>query len=110
MDLGLNHVVRKHSIPVDDTAHRLIPVPADLNRPGGLLLLTAEAVIYKRTDHPDVKALLPRRHEMDHLRETFINCFATMNTRDEFFFLISSDNGDLFKVTVNHTGAAVHAL
>ena len=106
MDLGLNHVVRKHSLPVEDTAHRLIAVPSDFDRPGGLLVITEEGVTFKRYGHDDKKALFPRRHDMDLTRGTFITCFTTMNINAEngMYFLLCSDNGDIFKVTLHHTG------
>jgi splicing factor 3B subunit 3 len=38
LDLGLNHVVRKWSEPVDNGANMLIPVPGGADGPGGVLV------------------------------------------------------------------------
>ena len=51
MDLGLNHVVRKYSTPVDATAHMLIQVPGDGDFPGGILVVCEDFLVYKKVDH-----------------------------------------------------------
>ena len=38
LDLGLNHVVRKWSEPIDNGANHLIPVPGGSDGPGGVLV------------------------------------------------------------------------
>jgi splicing factor 3B subunit 3 len=38
MDLGLNHVVRKHAELVDKSAHLIIPLPGTTEGPGGVLI------------------------------------------------------------------------
>ena len=50
VDLGLNHVIRKHAEVVPDTAHALIAVPGgDLNQgPGGVLVACENYLIYKK--------------------------------------------------------------
>lgn len=47
LDLGLNHVVRKSSDPIDRTAHRLIPVPGGQDMPGGVLICAKSAIFYR---------------------------------------------------------------
>ena len=47
LDLGLNHVVRKWSQPVDNGANLLVPVPGGADGPGGLLVCAENFIIYK---------------------------------------------------------------
>ena len=46
LDLGLNHVVRKWSQPVDNGANLLIPVPGGADGPGGVLICAENFMIY----------------------------------------------------------------
>lgn len=50
MDLGLNHVVRKNIIPVDQSAHHLIAVPGD-DGPGGIIVVCEDFVVYVKGGH-----------------------------------------------------------
>lgn len=47
LDLGLNHVTRKWSDTVDDTANLLIPVPGGSDGPGGVLVCSENFIVYK---------------------------------------------------------------
>ena len=60
MDLGLNHVIRKHIFPVDKTAHMLIQVPGD-NGPSGIIVVCEDFLVYKRADHNEIKCYIPLR-------------------------------------------------
>ena len=46
LDLGLNHVSRKWSQPVDNGANMLIPVPGGADGPGGVLVCAENFIIY----------------------------------------------------------------
>lgn len=61
LDLGLNHVVRKLSAPVNLDAFLLIAVPGDEVGPGGLLVCESGAVSYRNLTEEDEQGnLLPR--------------------------------------------------
>jgi splicing factor 3B subunit 3 len=47
LDLGLNHVVRKSSEPVDNGANLLIPVPGGDDGPGGVLVCAENFIFYR---------------------------------------------------------------
>jgi hypothetical protein len=47
LDLGLNHVVRKWSDPVDNGANLLIAVPGGGDGPGGVLVCAENFLIYR---------------------------------------------------------------
>ncbi len=50
MDLGLNHVVRKHCVPVPDSAHMLVAVPGLPHGPGGILVACENELLYLKAD------------------------------------------------------------
>lgn len=47
LDLGLNHVLRKWSDPVDNGANMLIPVPGGGDGPGGVLVCAENFLLYR---------------------------------------------------------------
>lgn len=47
LDLGLNHVLRKWSDPVDNGANLLIPVPGGGDGPGGVLVCAENFLLYR---------------------------------------------------------------
>ena len=59
LDLGLNHVIRKWTDPVDQTAHRLIPVPGGSDGPGGVLICSERWISWKHQGMDEVKLMLP---------------------------------------------------
>lgn len=63
MDLGLNHVVRKYSTPVDNSAHMIIPVPGEPYGPGGIIVVCENFLVYKKVDHDDRECAIPLRNE-----------------------------------------------
>ena len=115
MDLGLNHVIRKHIIPVDISAHMLIAVPGD-DGPGGILVVCEDYILYKRVDHEQRKCFYPVRQDtriaqkFNDGRKLFITSSATFSQGSVFFFIILSEYGDLFKVTLDCTEQQVHSI
>ena len=108
MDLGLNHVIRKNIIPVDRSAHLLIAVPGD-DGPGGIIVVCEDFLVYKRVSHEDRKCFIPIRNDSKIAkksngdRKLFITCSATFSLGATFFFMIQSEYGDLYKVTLECT-------
>jgi splicing factor 3B subunit 3 len=106
MDLGLNHVIRKNIIPVDRTAGSLIAVPGD-DGPGGILVICEDFLLYHRVGHEERKCFYPVRRDTKTSmspkdQKLFITSSATF-CLGVFFFLIQSEYGDLFKVTLDCT-------
>jgi len=101
LDLGLNHVVRKWSEPTDRTANILIAVPGGTDGPGGVLVCAENWIIFKNQGHPDVRASIPRRKGADPKENMLIVSYATQKQKDIMFFLLQSEYGDLYKVTLN---------
>lgn len=62
LDLGLNHVVRKYSEPLDEFGNMLISVPGGNDGPGGVLICCENYIVYKNLgDQPDIRCPIPRR-------------------------------------------------
>ena len=100
LDLGLNHVTRRWSEPVSRTANLLVAVPGGDEGPSGVLVCGENWVAYKHEGHAEVRAPLPRRLGYPAARGLLITATATHRQRELFFFLLQSELGDLYKVTL----------
>ncbi|ETN79205.1 splicing factor 3B subunit 3 family protein [Necator americanus] len=103
LDLGLNHVVRKYAEPLDDKATMIIAVPGGNEGPSGVILCCENYLIYKNLgEQPDIRCPIPRRRNDldDPDRSLMIICAATHKTKLMYFFLLQTEQGDLFKVTL----------
>lgn len=63
MDLGLNHVIRKYSTPVDNSSHMIIAVPGEPFGPSGVLVVSETSICYKKADHDDRECPIQVRNE-----------------------------------------------
>ena len=113
LDLGLNHVARRSSEPIDNGANLLIPIPGGTDGPGGVLVCAENFVMYKSENDPaaELRAVIPRRSALSGDRGVLIVASATHVTkRDGFFVLAQSEYGDVYKVTLeNEAGKSVSA-
>ncbi|VDK56295.1 unnamed protein product [Anisakis simplex] len=103
LDLGLNHVVRKYAEPLVDKGNLLISVPGGQDGPSGVIVCCENYLVFKNLgDQPDIKCPIPRRrNELDDCdRSVIIVCTATHKTKLMYFFLVQTDQGDVFKVTL----------
>lgn len=101
LDLGLNHVIRKSSESVDNGANLLIPVPGGEDGPGGVLVCAENYLIYMKDGMPEtIQAVIPRRVNLRGDRGVLIVAWAKHQVKTMFFFLLQSEYGDLYKVTV----------
>ncbi|KAI9278854.1 CPSF A subunit region-domain-containing protein [Phascolomyces articulosus] len=116
LDLGLNHVIRKWSEPVDLRANMLIPVPGGNDGPSGVLVCTENFIAYKHQDMPEHRIPIPRRAQPleDSNRGIIISSYALhkmrINRQTQFFFLLQSEEGDLYKVTMEHSEGEVQGM
>ncbi|KAI8984496.1 CPSF A subunit region-domain-containing protein [Mycotypha africana] len=116
LDLGLNHVVRKWSEVVDRKANLLIPVPGGNDGPSGVLVCTENFISYKHPEHDEFRIPIPRRAQPleDPTRGIMIVTYAVhkmrVDKKAQFFFLLQSEDGDLYKVTMDHDQGAIHGL
>ena len=119
LDLGLNHVVRKWSEPTDPRANLLVQVPggqlASSDRydgPSGVLVCCEDHIIYRHMNSPQHRVPIPRRKNPleDPNRGVIITAAVMHKMKGAFFFLLQSEDGDLFKVTIEHQEQDVTSL
>ncbi|KAI1770802.1 Pre-mRNA-splicing factor rse-1 [Hypoxylon cercidicola] len=106
LDLGLNHVVRKWSEPVDPSSSLLFQVPGGNDGPSGVLVCGEESVTYRHSNQEAFRVPIPRRRgatENPQRKRTIISgvMHKLKNTLEAFFFLLQTEDGDLFKVTLD---------
>ncbi|KAI8990232.1 CPSF A subunit region-domain-containing protein [Pilobolus umbonatus] len=116
LDLGLNHVVRKWSEVVHPKANLLIPVPGGHDGPSGVLVCTENFISYKHPEMEELRIPIPRRAQPleDPSRGIIIVASAVhkmrVNKQTQFFFLLQSEEGDLYKVTMDYDEDVVKGL
>ncbi|WVQ82855.1 pre-mRNA-splicing factor RSE1 [Cryptococcus sp. DSM 104549] len=122
LDLGLNHVVRKWSEPTDRRANLLVQVPGGQNAnsdrfegPSGVLVCCEDHIIWKHMDVEAHRIPIPRRRNPlaqrgDTSRGLIIVAAVMHKIKGAFFFLLQSEDGDLYKVWIEHRGEDVVAL
>jgi len=110
LDLGLNHVMRKFSEPIDNGANMLISVPGEADGPGGVLVCAENFVIWKNEGQPELRAVIPRRGDLPPDRGVLLIAAATHKQKSMFFFLAQSEYGDIYKITLDYEGETVSEL
>lgn len=106
LDLGLNHVVRKWSEPVDPTASLLFQVPGGNDGPSGVLVCGEENITYRHSNQEAFRVAIPRRRgatEDPNRKRTIVAgvMHKLKGNSGAFFFLLQTEDGDLFKVTID---------
>ncbi|KAK9385214.1 CPSF A subunit region-domain-containing protein [Lipomyces mesembrius] len=112
LDLGLNHVVRMWSDIVDRQSNLLMEVPGGADGPSGVLVCTEGYIVYRHMNKAVHRVPIPRRRTPydDPSRKRIIVCGVMHKMKRDFFFLLQSDEGDLFKVTIDYNVRGVEAL
>lgn len=103
LDLGLNHVVRKWSDEVDRTANILFHVPGGADGPSGVLVCGEESITYRHSNQEAFRVPIPRRRGAteDPTRKRYITAGTMHKMKEAFFFLLQTEDGDLFKLTID---------
>ena len=103
LDLGLNHVVRKWGDPVDRTATMLLQVPGGADGPSGVLVCGLDNITYRHINQDPFRVPIPRRRGATENpeRKRCITAGVMHKMRGAFFFLLQSEDGDMFKVTID---------
>ncbi|ODQ68097.1 putative splicing factor 3B subunit 3 [Nadsonia fulvescens var. elongata DSM 6958] len=112
LDLGLNHVIQRSTVIVDQEANFLIHVPGGNDGPSGVIVAATNYLTYYTLD-PKVSPLrlpLPRRQyenssDIDSL--PVIVTGVVHKIRGQFFILLQSNLGDLYKVTFELNGISI---
>ncbi|KAI9006019.1 CPSF A subunit region-domain-containing protein [Gaertneriomyces semiglobifer] len=119
LDLGLNHVVRKWSDPVDPRSNMLIQVPGGVDGPSGVLVCSEGYITWRHPDYPAARVPIPRRpgplynpvggangEDSDSLRGIIIISAVTHKLKRGFFILAQTEEGDIFKITLDYEAGA----
>lgn len=103
LDQGLNHVVVKRSKPdLPASATLLVPLPGHI---GGILICCESYLIYEREIGGDrIYLPLPVREKTS--KTVIVDSFLHTLKKDDFFILLQSSIGDLFKITVDYDSDA----
>ena len=88
----------------------LIQVPGEPYGPGGIIVVCENFLVYKKVDHDDRECSIPIRNEQLESAGLFMITHSTFISKNLFFFLLQSEFGDLYKVSMDYTGASVHGL
>ncbi|KAI9294366.1 hypothetical protein K502DRAFT_365900 [Neoconidiobolus thromboides FSU 785] len=112
LDLGLNHVVRKWSTPIDPRANFLMAVPGGNDGPSGVIICSENSISYLHQGSVEHKVPIPRRKIpiADYDRGILIVCGALHKMKNTFFILLQSEEGDIYKVTLDHKDGEVNQL
>ncbi|CAG8434541.1 5348_t:CDS:10 [Diversispora eburnea] len=112
LDLGLNHVVRKWSDPVDARANMLFAVPGGNDGPSGVLVCSENFITYKHQRVPELRVPIPRRRNPleDPSRGLIIVAGVMHKMKGVFFFLLQSEEGDIYKITLDYEDDKVNAI
>lgn len=117
LDLSLNHVTRKYNQQVDNGANLLISVPGGDSGPGGVLICCENCIYYKHHENTDdskkrfIRCDFPRRFGFDsNEKGVLITSHATHVQKGLFFFLLQTEYGDLYKVTLSYEEDVVHEV
>ncbi|KAG0056642.1 Splicing factor 3B subunit 3 [Gryganskiella cystojenkinii] len=112
LDLGLNHVVRKWSETVDPKSNMLLAVPGGTDGPSGVLVCSENYITYKHIGHATLTVPIPRRENPleDKSRGLLIVSGVVHKMKNSFFLLLQSEEGDLYKVTIDYQGDTVNEI
>lgn len=116
LDLGLNHIVRKWSEPVDRSANMLFRVPGGPNAPSGVLCCGEDNISYRRIFNKSSsvhRLAIPRREgatEDPNRRRMIVAGTLYSLKGGDFFYLLQTEDGDVFKVTFDAPGGVVNSI
>ncbi|EMC92310.1 hypothetical protein BAUCODRAFT_151722 [Baudoinia panamericana UAMH 10762] len=104
VDLGLNHVVKSWTDAVDYTANIMFGVPGGQDGPSGVLVCCEDRIYYRHDKTSPLCIPIPRRkgptEDPNRKRIIVSGCLHLQKSRHEFFFLLQTEDGDVFKFTM----------
>lgn len=102
VDLGLNHVVREWADKVDYSSNLIFQVPGGTDGPSGVVVCALESITYRSPQHDTLYVPIPRRRGVleDPNRKRRIIAGVVHRLKGDFFLLLQTDDGDLFKLSM----------
>ncbi|KAG0361649.1 Splicing factor 3B subunit 3 [Podila minutissima] len=112
LDLGLNHVIRKWSESVDPKSNMLVAVPGGTDGPSGVLVCSENYITYKHIGAATLTVPIPRRENAleNKDRGLLIVSGVVHKMKNSFFLLLQSEEGDLYKVTLDYVNDTVNDI
>lgn len=105
VDLGLNHVVKSWSDIVDYSANKVFAVPGGQDGPSGVVVCAEGRIYYCHDKSAPLSIPIPRRsgptEDPQRTRIIVSGCLHLSKARHEFFFLLQTEDGDVFKLTLD---------
>eukprot|EP00924_Labyrinthula_sp_SR-Ha-C_P013060 augustus_masked-scaffold_12-processed-gene-8.0-mRNA-1 protein AED:0.23 eAED:0.26 QI:0/-1/0/1/-1/1/1/0/1238 len=100
LDLGLNHVVRKWTKVVDESANKLVACPGGDLGPGGVLVCNQGFLKYYSLDQDPIACEFPLRLSPSGVpsEKQIIISHAVLGQKGLVFMLLQNEDGDLFQV------------
>jgi hypothetical protein len=86
------------------------PVPGGGEGPGGVLICAENYIYWKNQTHPEVAAAIPRRQHFPKDATVLITASATFKRKSTLFFLLQSELGDLYKVSLTWSDDRVTSI
>lgn len=109
VDLGLNHASRKWLEVVSQSAHHLVSVPGGIDGPGGVLVCSENKISWHNQGFDPVSVKFPCR-EVSSGRPLIISSSSLVRAKNVFFFLLQTEEGDLFKLSIDYSAEGVERL
>jgi splicing factor 3B subunit 3 len=66
--------------------------------------------LYRKVEHEDRECPIPIRNSQVEGKGLFFTAHTMLRVKDVFFFLIISEYGDLYKVSLEVTNTSVHGI
>lgn len=98
LDLGLNYVVKKYTEEAPESANFLLSVPGGIYGPSGVLVCSKGLIQYKYLTKMTHNIPIPRREGQKQDAQIIAGVVHVL--KRDYFILLQTDLGDLFKVTV----------
>lgn len=110
VDLGLNYVSRKSSLPVAESSHVLISVPGGSDGPSGILVCDYKGIQYCKIGHPSIFCPYPFRFGDSSENGTMVVASSIHKLKGFFFILVQTELGDIYRVSLIHNEGVVKEL
>ncbi|KAK3816054.1 MAG: splicing factor 3B subunit 3 [Benniella sp.] len=101
----------KWSEAVDRKSNMLIAVPGGTDGPSGVLVCSEDYVTYKHIESATLAVPIPRRENpLEIIDRGVLIVSGVVHKMKNSFLLLQSEEGDLYKVTIDYTGDTVNEI
>ncbi len=103
LDLGLNHVIRKWTTEVDRESNFIIAVPGGSDGPSGVIVGSKNFITYHHKECTPISVPIPKRTNCKDDISIITGVVHIIKVKEltTFFFLLQTESGDIFKLTIN---------